>query len=127
MTTATITRRTLLLGGAAFAVASTGLSRAFAAMDAGSGTAKTMQVFASPTCGCCKGWVDHVRANGFAFVEGGLISGVSSLAVPVFSAARGIEGAISMLFPTGRFQADKMPSDVLAELQQCAVDIGAAG
>jgi len=28
--------------------------------------AKTsMQVFKSPTCGCCKNWIDHVRAAGF--------------------------------------------------------------
>lgn len=28
--------------------------------------AKTViQVYKSPTCGCCKNWVDHVRANGF--------------------------------------------------------------
>ena len=28
--------------------------------------AKTViQVYKSPTCGCCKAWVDHVRANGF--------------------------------------------------------------
>lgn len=24
-----------------------------------------MEVYKSPTCGCCKEWVDHVKANGF--------------------------------------------------------------
>lgn len=24
-----------------------------------------IQVYKSPTCGCCKNWVDHIRANGF--------------------------------------------------------------
>ena len=25
----------------------------------------TVEVFKSPTCGCCSKWVDHLRANGF--------------------------------------------------------------
>jgi hypothetical protein len=28
-------------------------------------TKKRMTVYKSPTCGCCKAWVDHVRAAGF--------------------------------------------------------------
>ncbi|MFN8670067.1 MAG: DUF411 domain-containing protein [Gemmatimonadaceae bacterium] len=29
-------------------------------------TAKTViQVYKSPTCGCCKSWVEHIKANGF--------------------------------------------------------------
>ena len=28
-------------------------------------TAPTMEVFKSPTCGCCSKWVEHVRAGGF--------------------------------------------------------------
>lgn len=28
-------------------------------------TAAGLVVYKSPTCGCCKGWVDHMRANGF--------------------------------------------------------------
>jgi hypothetical protein len=27
--------------------------------------APTMEVYKSPTCGCCSKWVDHVRAGGF--------------------------------------------------------------
>jgi hypothetical protein len=26
----------------------------------------TMTVYKSPTCGCCKAWIKHVEANGFA-------------------------------------------------------------
>lgn len=25
----------------------------------------TIQVYKTPTCGCCQGWVDHLRASGF--------------------------------------------------------------
>lgn len=27
--------------------------------------AATMEVYKSPTCGCCAKWVDHMRDNGF--------------------------------------------------------------
>jgi hypothetical protein len=27
--------------------------------------AKSMRVYRSPSCGCCGGWVDHLRAGGF--------------------------------------------------------------
>lgn len=30
------------------------------------GSAPQMQVFKSPTCGCCGAWVDHLKAAGFA-------------------------------------------------------------
>jgi hypothetical protein len=26
----------------------------------------TIQVYKSPSCGCCQGWVEHLRASGFA-------------------------------------------------------------
>lgn len=28
-----------------------------------------MQIYKSPTCGCCKAWVAHLQENGFAVVE----------------------------------------------------------
>lgn len=31
----------------------------------GQNAAPTMEVFKSPTCGCCSKWVDHVRQGGF--------------------------------------------------------------
>lgn len=30
--------------------------------------ADTLVVYKTPTCGCCRDWVDHVKANGFAVV-----------------------------------------------------------
>ncbi|MBO0903717.1 DUF411 domain-containing protein [Jiella sonneratiae] len=30
--------------------------------------AEAMTVYASPSCGCCHGWVEHMRAAGFAVV-----------------------------------------------------------
>ena len=38
-----------------------------AAVDASPGLAD-MIVYKSPTCGCCDGWIDHVRAAGFRVV-----------------------------------------------------------
>lgn len=29
------------------------------------GAKTVIQVYKSPTCGCCKNWVDHIRASGF--------------------------------------------------------------
>jgi hypothetical protein len=56
-----ITRRNLLTRWAM--VASAALATR-ASMD---GQAKTpITVYKSPTCGCCKLWVDHMNANGFA-------------------------------------------------------------
>ena len=50
---------------AAIPVASTETSMA---AQAGSETAAlpTVTVYKSPTCGCCKSWVEHVKAAGFA-------------------------------------------------------------
>lgn len=32
------------------------------------GTLPTVEVFKSPTCGCCGKWVEHMKANGFKVV-----------------------------------------------------------
>jgi hypothetical protein len=32
------------------------------------GAAGDMEVYKTPTCGCCEKWVEHVRANGFRVV-----------------------------------------------------------
>lgn len=39
-------------------------ARAFPAFAAS--TLPPVEVFRSPTCGCCGGWVDHMKAAGFA-------------------------------------------------------------
>ncbi len=33
--------------------------------SAGQAALPAMTVYKSPTCGCCKGWVEHAKANGF--------------------------------------------------------------
>ena len=50
--------RASLAGGAALVI-----SKRLAA-DAGGGVAIT--VYKSPSCGCCKKWVQHLESNGFA-------------------------------------------------------------
>ncbi|MBL6929745.1 MAG: DUF411 domain-containing protein [Rhodospirillales bacterium] len=44
-------------------VVTTSLSAAFAADGGAHGT---MTVYKSPLCGCCGGWVDYMRENGFS-------------------------------------------------------------
>lgn len=46
------------LGVSAAIVVAPRLARAFVPI--------TMTVYKSPTCGCCKEWIKHVEANGFA-------------------------------------------------------------
>lgn len=52
---------------AVFVVAATSSARVDAAAPvARAAAAKTViQVYKSPTCGCCAAWVDHIRAAGF--------------------------------------------------------------
>jgi hypothetical protein len=49
-------RRVLLLGAIAFALV--GASRSHAA-------SATVEVWKSPTCGCCQDWIAHMESNGF--------------------------------------------------------------
>jgi hypothetical protein len=58
----TLSRRPLLasLAAAAAATGATPVSQARAA------AARSLQVFKTPGCGCCEGWAEHLRANGFA-------------------------------------------------------------
>lgn len=71
--------------------------------------------------------LEAVRQRGYAFLAGGLIDGVGSLAFPVFGPDQRIEGAVSYLFPTDRYANEgALPAALLAELRQCAVDIGAS-
>ena len=53
------TRRQLMIAGAGTALM-LNLPRHLAAA-----TAPKIKVFKTPTCGCCKMWVDHLAANGF--------------------------------------------------------------
>ncbi len=54
------TRRQLMIGGAGTALA-LGLPWQLAAA-----TKPKIQVFKTPTCGCCRMWVEHLEASGFA-------------------------------------------------------------
>lgn len=56
------TQRRDLMRAAAAAV-SAALAPRLAAADA-----PTVEVWKSPTCGCCGKWIDHLKANGFVVV-----------------------------------------------------------
>lgn len=65
-----LSRRALLhrlAGGAAVAVATRPLAAlgALGTLDARGG-APALAVYKSPSCGCCRAWVDHMRKAGFA-------------------------------------------------------------
>jgi hypothetical protein len=53
-------KRRLVLGQLAALAAAIGAPAVRAASPA------TIEVWKSPTCGCCGKWVDHMKANGFA-------------------------------------------------------------
>ncbi|HEX6011868.1 MAG TPA: DUF411 domain-containing protein [Geminicoccaceae bacterium] len=56
-----LSRRPLLAGLAAASVVAPA-----AAMGQARAAARSLQVFKTPGCGCCEGWAEHLRANGFA-------------------------------------------------------------
>ena len=39
-----------------------------AALPARAQNAARIEVYKSPTCGCCNDWIDHLKANGFSVV-----------------------------------------------------------
>ena len=55
---ALVTRRSVLTGGCAAALAATSL-------PCWAQATRKIVVTKDPTCGCCGGWVDHLRASGF--------------------------------------------------------------
>ncbi len=60
------------------AVAFLGLSALGAAMPAAAAGPAVMRVHKDPSCGCCSGWVDHVRKAGFVVevTETGSLNGL---------------------------------------------------
>ncbi|MGO4326790.1 DUF411 domain-containing protein [Cupriavidus sp. 2TAF22] len=44
----------------------TGATAALALRGAQAAPVLAIEVFKNPDCGCCEGWVEHLRANGFA-------------------------------------------------------------
>lgn len=59
-----ISRRTFLAGGAAVLALGAGIVT-FGLGGGSSASAAEMEVWKSPSCGCCGGWIDHMRAEGF--------------------------------------------------------------
>ncbi|WP_343866307.1 DUF411 domain-containing protein [Caenispirillum bisanense] len=61
-----ITRRTVVMAAAAVAVLGAGVL----ALGSGGGDARAadMEVWKSPSCGCCGGWIDHMKAEGFSVI-----------------------------------------------------------
>lgn len=41
------------------------LASAIAASLCGTALAQTVEAYKDPNCGCCEGWIAHMRANGF--------------------------------------------------------------
>ena len=59
-----INRRTLIASGIGALAASAGIA---AYLSSGSSTsAAEVEVFKSPSCGCCGAWANHLSANGFS-------------------------------------------------------------
>jgi len=70
-------------------------------------------VYKTPTCGCCKAWVDHLRANGFDVVERD-----SADLAPV-KAAHGVPGALESCHTAvvdGYVIEGHVPADLVAKL-----------
>lgn len=55
-----LSRRQLLVELSALAVAQSVLAKAVAAQ-----ASTPIEVYKNPSCGCCRGWVRHMEANGF--------------------------------------------------------------
>ena len=70
-------------------------------------------VYKTPTCGCCKAWVDHLRANGFDVVERD-----SADLAPV-KVAHGVPGALESCHTAvvdGYVIEGHVPADLVAKL-----------
>ena len=55
----------LTLGALLLSLASTHAGDAASARGANAAKPVTIKVYKTPTCGCCKAWVQHLRDNGF--------------------------------------------------------------
>lgn len=69
-----LSRRQILSGGAAWALAAavavprSVLAAPSAGTSAGTSAGPQIQVWKGPACGCCKDWIRHVEAHGFQVV-----------------------------------------------------------
>ena len=72
-------------------------------------------VYKSPTCGCCKGWVDHMRAAGFEVVT----HDVGESAMDEVKATAGIAPALRSCHTglVGKYAVEgHVPADVVKQL-----------
>lgn len=65
-----------------------------------------------------------VKIKGYSYAESEYVKGVSSLAAPVLGASTKVIGAVSIIFPEGRYPADEITQRLVPALQRCAGDIG---
>jgi hypothetical protein len=62
-----LTRRTWIARAAATALSGTAMTTLLPRIgNAAAAKPMPITVYKDPSCGCCKNWVDHLRANGFA-------------------------------------------------------------
>jgi hypothetical protein len=65
MTDDTLTRRAWLARAATTALAGAALTTVLPRVGAATPKPTSITVYKDPSCGCCKKWVEHLRANGF--------------------------------------------------------------
>ena len=65
MTDDTLTRRAWLARAATTALAGAALTTVLPRSSAAAPKPTPITVYKDPSCGCCKKWVEHLRANGF--------------------------------------------------------------
>lgn len=58
-------RRKLMYGLGAVAIGAAGAAWGLGLVGGAPAAAEEVTVYKSPECGCCGGWVGHMRANGF--------------------------------------------------------------
>jgi hypothetical protein len=66
MTNSPLTRRAWIARMATTALGGAALTSLLPRISAAAPTPTPITVYKDPSCGCCKNWVEHLRANGFA-------------------------------------------------------------
>lgn len=64
-----------------------------------------------------------IKAKGYSYAESEYVKGVSSLAAPVLGASAKVTGAVSIIFPEGRYALDEIIQRLVPVLERCAGDI----
>ena len=66
MSDSPLTRRAWIARAAATALSGAAMTTLLPRISAAAPKATPITVYKDPSCGCCKNWVEHLRANGFA-------------------------------------------------------------